>query len=400
MVVKLGWPEIIDLLLNVEKRIVLIMPAIHEEWIDVMDSIDGTQHEVAIKICIQNSESAIRNGYGSEKSIQRLRENYVDLQECDDLRINFLCVDERAYCLFLESRILSGDPSGYNAIELDKNTADNIIDQFFPAVVKPNSKVLSQPLDNVKFEKVQEELKKNPPSQPDLQRQINTYKTHFQYAEIHFEGGNMQTKTITIPKDALPFKDADLKNRMKTSFNLFTKEDTDKWTNLEEINKMVASIRSEFLHPCKFKKGRSILKKEKKILFLKKIEELEKLVTEKTKDLNESIQIAINKSEDTLTNELTTFFKANPPEKIMEIKDDELRKRQLIKMIQNIIMKTKIPLASDLVGKMIIDTQYAEFTEEDLSNVEFLQWFKEKGLISSETENELASFDLAYKIKI
>jgi len=163
---------------------------------------------------------------------------------------------------------------------------------------------------------------------------------------------------------------------------------------------MVASIRSEFLHPCKFKKGRSILKKEKKILFLKKIEDLEKLVTEKTKDLNESIQIAINKSEDTLTNELTTFFKANPPEKIMEIKDDELRKRQLIKMIQNIIMKTKIPLASDLVGKMIIDTQYAEFTEEDLSNVEFLQWFKEKGLISSETENELASFDLAYKVRI
>ncbi|MBK7387643.1 MAG: hypothetical protein IPI23_00835 [Bacteroidetes bacterium] len=243
------------------------MPSIHEEWVDVIDQINDVGCPIEMKFCIDNSESVVRNGYGSTRSIDRLRKNYHEITECDGLRINFLCVDDHCYCLFLESRILEGNPNGFNAVKISPDTTQEILNQFFPdanSIKSPS--LLSEQLNEEKLVQVQEALKTNPPTEPDLQRQINTYKTHFQYAEIHFEGGGIQTKTISIPKEALPFRDAELKKRMKTSFNLFSKEDANKWEDLTEIQKKVDEIRAIYLHPCKMKRGRNILKKADKRL--------------------------------------------------------------------------------------------------------------------------------------
>lgn len=402
MILKLSWDKIIDLLLNASKNLILIMPAIHDEWIEVIKRNENL-NELDLQVCIENSERSIRSGYGDIKSIEALKQLNVTLKECEGLRVNFLCSDQQAYCLFLESRIIAGNPEGFNALEIDTESAQRIINQFFPKLTTSNEDIstpcLSEPYKEDKAEKVKKELIKNPPNSPDLKRKINTYKTHFQYAEIHFKGGGIQTKTITIPKDALPFKDAELKNRMITRFNLFTKEDTDNWNNLDEIESMISSIRKDFLHPCKYKRGRNIIDKSKKAAFLLKVEEIKKAVSEKKKGLIDDIQRAINKSEDVLTNEMTLFFQSNIPEKILEMKDDELRKRQIDKMIQEIIVGTKLPSASDLIDKMEIQTDYAEFTEEDLSDNEFLAWFKEKKLLTKETENEIASFKNAFEVK-
>ena len=117
-------------------------------------------------------------------------------------------------------------------------------------------------------------------------------------------------------------------------------------------------------------------------------------------ELTDEIQKAINKSEDVLTIELTNFFEINPPDEIFKINDPELRKRQISKMIQEILFKTKIPSASSMINKIVIETEYAEFTEEDLSDEKFLAWFKEKDLLSEEAETEIASFENAFKTRV
>jgi len=401
MVSKLSWSNIIDLLRSVEHRLVLIMPAIHEEWIDAIFSAEDPGQEVEFLICIDNSDTVVRNGYGSIKSISRLRESYINVKECTDLRVNFISVDHVSYCLFMESRILEGDPIGYNAIKLSSESAALIIKQFFPDQNEPNTEeVIALPLNEEKFDAVKRSLEITPPSHPDLQRQINTYKTFFQYAEIHFEGGNLQNKTITIPNDALPFKDVELKNRMKTRFSLFDNEDTDKWSQLEKIKRKLEDIRGKYLIPCKLKRGRSILRKEDKVAFLGELNQLKKLLEEKSKSLYEDIQRAIYKSEDALSAELSLFFEINLTDELKELRDPELRNRQIKKMVQQIITNTKFPKASDLIQNMAIEEQYAEFTEEDLSNKEFLAWFKEKNLINQDTEDQLAKFEKAYKVTI
>ena len=272
-------------------------------------------------------------------------------------------------------------------IEPDQATSENI-------------EILAAPLNNKKAEEIKEAIKHNPPAEPDLQRQISTYKTHFQYAEIHFEGGNIQSKTISIPADALPFKDSELQNRMKTRFNLFTKDDTDKWEKLDDLKKEIDRIRTKYLHPCKLKRDRSVLKKENKDAFLIEVENLKKIVIDKTKALIDEIQLALNKSEDALKAELNIFFASNPPKTLFAVNDAALRKRAMDKMINEIIYKMKIPNANDLIKKMKLDVQYAEFSEEDLDNKDFLKWFMDKELITSATKNELATFKKAYQVKI
>ncbi|MBK7387642.1 MAG: hypothetical protein IPI23_00830 [Bacteroidetes bacterium] len=96
------------------------------------------------------------------------------------------------------------------------------------------------------------------------------------------------------------------------------------------------------------------------------------------KALLEVIQNAIFRSKDLLTVELTQFFKANPPDSILDMKEGITKDRMVKDIIDKILVKTKIPDASELIKNMLIDPQYAEFTEEDLSNVEFLAWFKKR----------------------
>lgn len=398
MILKLNWNSIIDLLLNARQQVVLIMPAIHEEWVQILQ-LNHFANQLNIRVCIDNSEEVIRSGYGSMKSIEALKGIKATINECDGLRVNFISVDDISYCLFLESRILAGDPSGYNAIELDLNASREIINQFFPSVDKAVvSETISIPLQESKCEEVIRSIEKNPPEEPDLKRKISTYNTLFQYAELHFEGGNLSSKTISIPPDALPFKDVELKKRLKARISLFTKDITDKWTELTDLKAKVDKVRKDFLVSCNIRKEKSILKKENKAAFQKAVADLKSLADLEMKSLKNKVQTAINNSEDTIRNELSAFFSINPPDSVQGL-DDENAKRQVTKEINTLITKINLPDAASLISKIKIEEMYYELTWEDLNDNKFKEWFVQKRLISEEENDKIANFRNAFTIR-
>ena len=311
MIVEITWPNIIDLLLNAEQHIVLIMPAIHEEWVEIIQKNENKEN-CKIEICIDNSEDVIRNGYGSIKSLDALMSLNAVIKECPGLRVNFISVDGVSFCFFPESRILAGDPKGYNALLLDDAQAEKIINQFFQDDQLNNQEdeveLISIPLQVSKTDQIKEALKINPPEEPDLKRKISTYTTLFQYVELQFEGGNLTEKTISIPPDALPFKDKDLKKRIRSRISLFEKEITEKWTEINNLKIKEKELRKEFLIPCSIRKNKSILKKENKTAFLQGVNELRNSLNQSHGVLLNKVQSAINNSEDTLKNELTAFL--------------------------------------------------------------------------------------------
>lgn len=221
----------------------------------------------------------------------------------------------------------------------------------------------------------------------------------FQYAEVSFEGANLQSKTITIPQNALPFIDADLKKRMRTKFNLFTNEQTIKWEALLDIKHKVDTLRKNYLTPCKVRRERSILMKTKKIEFIKEFNKLKSESETLLKKIIDDVQKALLESKAVLRKELTTFFTVNQTEDI-NILSNEKSKNELINDIVNeTLAKTKIPTANSLIKNFKLDAQFAELTIEDLSDKEFLDWFKTKGLINEANEASLATFEKAFKIK-
>lgn len=401
MVKSLLWNEIVQLIQSTKRELVLIIPAIHEEWMDVIEGLSLSNKELELRFCIDNSDSVVRKGYGAASSVDRLLGMDHEIVESDGLNITLLKVDEICYCIFLESRIFSGNPQGINAIELPKDIADKIICQFFPEqAVQSSSSVLSVPLDKIKHEEVKKLLQANPPAKPDLTRQINTYKTHFQYAEIHFQGVGIQSKTVTIPKEALPYKSENLKSRLRSSFNLFSKEEIEEWSEMNEMKQKIADLRKKYLHTFSLKKGRSIIKKSDKVSFKKELEKLREFIEEKKEKLQESVQRSLLNSEDILKGELKEFFNQNPPDELEKIANTEIKDRTIDKMITKILGDINLPFAHELIQNMKIEVQYAEFTEEDLESEEFLKWFKEQGLLDENGEKEIASYSTAYKVDI
>ena len=397
MVMMLNWSRIVDLILTAQYRLYLIMPSVHNEWYDVVQRRKDIDRSVDIRLCINNSEKIIRNGYGSIDAIDNFKKNNFLIMECKKLYINFLCIDNSFFALFLESRNLSGNLEGYNAIQLDQSVGTKIIDQFFSlSESKSTNEFISQPLDLKKFEEIHKAIELNPPSEPDLLRQIDTYKTYFQYADIHFEGGRIENKKVFIPQDTPLFKDRKLSERIKTSFNLFTKEDTEKWSDLSEIKLKVEEIRSRYLVSCKIKRGRNILKKVDKAKFNQEIEVLIELVNKKKDEIIDSIQQSIYNSTDLVKEELRNRLETNPPQELLQLKTPENRARKLEDLLNDVIAKMKFPQASQIIDKMNIDVQYAEFTVEDLSNEEFINWFKAKGLFNKILKNEIGEFQKAY----
>lgn len=427
MIVKLSWGNIIDLILSAKSKLVLIMPAIHEEWVEVIKTNESLKPS-NITICVDNSEEAIRSGYGDISSINSLKEYGVTIKECEGLRISFICSDNNAYCLSMESRMIAGDPTGYNAIKLNTEAAKDILFQFTPElfVTKEEPKYLidlikeekepdplpplffglpespkepiATQINEEKAEEVKAALIKNPPESPDLKRKISTYTTLFQYAELHLEGGNITSKTISIPSDALPFKDEELKKRLKTSINLFTKETTSEWTEIHDLKKKLEEIRKTYLTPCNLRKEKSILLKASKSEFQNKVNALKKETEGKTKELVNKVQTAINNSEDTLKNELEAFFAANPPDSVENL-DKDNAKRQIDKEISLILGKIKLPKANDLVSKIKLEELYYELTYEDLNDKQLYTWFLNKGLLNKDDSDKLAHFKNAYEIK-
>jgi hypothetical protein len=99
-----------------------------------------------------------------------------------------------------------------------------------------------------------------------------------------------------------------------------------------------------------------------------------------------------------LKQELLLFFASNPPDELQNL--DKLNANRLIdNTINNIILKIKLPNASDLISKIKISSMFYELTWEDISDEELLKWFVEKNLINAQNEDAIANFTDVFAVR-
>ncbi|GEM_PF-2567825 len=435
-ITKLNWELIFNLINNSRERIIYISPSMHE---DLAGAIQ-TRFEkggVEIKVCIDNQEKVYRTGYGSIDVVGILRKCNAELRQLSNLKLTILCIDKQCWSLHIESRIISADSEGPNALELPSDNIKIVMQTFFPTSEKNTetnkgqneltsseapanismgenltNKVvkgdidgldvepvsISEEFDVSKHEEVHTELKKNPPVEPDLQREINVYNTLFQFAELSFEGGNVTSKKISIPANSLPFRDVQLKKRMKTQYNLFTKAQTDKWSDLSKLKSDMEIIRASFLKPCSLRKDKNILLKSNKDSFMNEISNFEKSIESKKKSILDSLQESLNSSRDMLKTEWKTFFTVNPPDSVVDLRED-LKEIQIDHEISKLLMRIKLPSAAELVKNFKVNKHFYELTWEDLADESLVNWFHESGLITEKGGSQIAIVNKAFDSK-
>ncbi|AXJ01229.1 hypothetical protein CYPRO_1979 [Cyclonatronum proteinivorum] len=409
-----------------KKQLLLCLPALHKQTAQALLELNQRRSSPDIRLIIDFDSETLRRGHGDFESIAMLREAGIPMQTMPKNRISFIISDDTGYYLFTESRILaSGETPYLNAVAIDRINLLKMM-YFFFKTVTPQELIInvkktmeaeremadyshilvlmqaelkkSNPITDEKFEEVKKDIEKNPPLKPDFRRIVDFYSNKFQYVKLKFEGGNIKYKKVTIPKDALPINNSDLKNKLESKLNVFNKGVIDKYFQpLNEFQKGLSKIREVYLSKMP-SRDESLLKVEDKIKFEIEIEKMKARLHHVGNELVFGLFNQVNEVKEDFSTELRAFLEENK-EKILKerfkiYKNDKERMSYFINdYLQNIINKIKWPKIPELIDRMMLTVRYSDITYEDLRDEEFLNELVEKGIIDSADYHQITDME-------
>lgn len=270
------------------------------------------------------------------------------------------------------------------------------LDETINDIENPQTQVLIEPINKEKFIQLKENLNKNPPLHPDLQRQINTYTAKIQFAELNFEGANLHVKKIRIPPKAMPFKDKEIKKALETKMRLFENLDSkDEFKDFFNVKDRIEDIRRKYCTPITSRK-KNVISVEKRLDFISEVNKIKKDIDNLNKIIPQHLDAEILSSKERIQDELMRFLKENPPEEIKNYQT-ELFRRKTIDMVSQILHSIKYPEPSELLGKLSLKFNFYNLTFEDFKDDEFLKELKDRGLMAEGEINDIVTFRKAFE---
>ena len=406
------WHTMVEKISDAKNSVHIALPSIDEPLSDLLVTLK--QKNVQVNVCIDNSEEAIRNGYGDEKAIDNLIENKIALRESIGNKISFIIIDNVGLIIFPESRIFSNDPNGTNAIELDAFTITRLIAHFFPPENNYEKEKLKERFDESYeaqkdwidkltsevnegvvaetnhfkvecYNKAKESFKINPPISPDLERQIKTYTAKIQFVELKFTGINLESRTIKIPKDAIPIDDGDLKDLLFTKIKLFQNLESNKGFDVFRLlKKKIELLRDDYLKPITCREGKSLIQIEKKEKFKDCLEKLKIEIQDLNKHLPDILETAIFETKDLIKQELLIFYNSKPPKEIEQFNVPSIKDRKLNEYVDSIVYGIHFPKTEKLIENLSLRAFYYDLTFQDFSDVTFIQELSKKEIMRDE----------------
>ena len=407
----INWHSLFNKINASKNCIYIVLPGIDEVLAQLLIDIKK-ECRVLIQVCIDNSEDTIRNGYGDAKGIDNLIENGINIRESKGNRVSFIIIDNSGYILFPESRIFSEEPAGPNALELDAFTITRLLAYYFPPVDDKEredldvrfsnsiemqtqwmhtvrNEVFNDPPSKVtddfrkdKHTETKMSLIKNPPISPNLQRQIKTYTAKIQFVELKFTGINMQSRSISIPKDAIPINNEELKKLLQTKMKLFQNfESNTGFEVLTQLKKKEELLREDYLTTITCRQGKSIILVEMKGAFEGRLEKIKQEIQDINKQLPDLLETAILETKDIINAELLSFFKLNRPKEIQQYSNPEIVERKLKEYVADIIRGIHFPKTEKLIENISLKEYYYDLTFQDFSDDSLIEEFKKKNIL-------------------
>lgn len=424
----INWHSLFNKLNAANSSIYIVLPSIDEELAELLLSIKK-EKAIPINVCIDNSEETIRNGYGDAKGVEKLIQNNLTVKESNGNRISFIIVDTNGFILFRESRIFTADPVGPNAMELDAFNCTCLIAHYFPPeniiekeklqerfdksfeqqsnwIDKLTSEIVAETLqvskviDKQKFGEIQKALNQNPPIEPDLQRRIKTYNAKVQFVELKFLGINLQSRTINIPKDAVPINNKELMKLLQTKMKLFQDIEGNKdFAIFGELKGKVEILRDDYLKPITCREGKSLIQSDLKEAFKSRLQKIKNEIKEINKQLPDILEKATLKTKDLIKAELLKFFKANMPEELNQYRDPELKNRKLEEYVDRLVFKIPFPKTEKLIEKISLKDYYYDLTFQDFSDDKLIDELKKKEIMKDEDIKGIVEMKNAFEEK-
>lgn len=421
----ISFNEICDLIFKAENQLYISLPSIDEE---IADALIDLRKSGITQIVVDNSEDAIRNGFGDEKGIDKLLVNKFHIRQSDGNMISFIISDNTGYFLFPQSKIFLERPKGANAFKIDPVTIQLLIQHYFPVVQETNEVLMSQTVaieDTIKhFEAALQDVKKqgsdvsisqfddekyiviktnlniNPPLSPNLQRQINTYTAKIQFVELKFIGGDLKNRIAQLPKNAIPINSDELKSLLMTRIKMFQDiSNNPEYENFQKFKDKIEQLRKDYLTPVTCRPNKSILKIENKEKFIGALDKLKK----ESASLNEILTTVLTEEKlntmELLRKELVSFFNKNEPDEVKRINNANVKVREIDRIINGIIALIKFPSVHKMIEKISINELYYDLTWNDFKDEKLQQEFLKKGIMKKDEIDSIVDLKKAFDVK-
>lgn len=255
--------------------------------------------------------------------------------------------------------------------------------------------------DHEKFERISNNLKKNPPIEPDLKRAIEIYNLKVQFVELKFENGNITGRRVSIPKKALPFESPELVRILDAGMKIFEDENENRKKTFESYSSIqndVKLLRDKYLKSISCRSEKSILLVEEKPIFIKEIEAINKKILDARSKLINDIDIELEKAKDRLGRELYQFFLKNPPKEIKDHYSIERIPSKCSDYVHKIIERMKFPEPHKMVEGMKLLSRFYDLTWNDFSDKELLSEFEAKEILRDDL-NSIRQLRPAFEVK-
>lgn len=344
--------------------------------------------EGMVTVCLDVSEQSIRMGFGDFDALEDL-DAFVNINNIPNLRFALIIVDGQGYsyapaALYLESE--QSTSLGFNAIKLTEHQVVEATTRLSPAakaialasckteeqrekITSTIPEIPNTPLKEQVINTIDNSIKNNPLLKFDVTRQVRVYSSYLQYVELSMTGAAIQRQKISMPESlqALGTANTELEGRFKTSFDLLAKDHT---LSSKKLEKDLKEIRDKFTSSLGKDRGRVLLVRNKK-RFLKKIEELDKKLTEHGKAVQQNLQQSIDDSKEAIVNIYVPILKDNHLEdmviEIGESPNDDAIRKWLSEQLNGVF-----PCADELIKKMELRYDFKDLTYETLNKKEFV----------------------------
>lgn len=230
------------------------------------------------------------------------------------------------------------------------------------------------PVPAAKVEKVQNDLKQNPPLQFDIARTLRVFNSKLEFVEFELEGCFVSRHTVPIPAELLGLakKDEATRNKLRSSFRLIEPDevlDKKKKVSEESLKKERLRLAQQYL--VSIQRFGTVILRANKDAFLKEVEGLRGMVATFREALASKLEKIFSDNAESLTKALLPSVAKSPPAEWLRFLGPTPSRTEIKEALHRTLVESFGPPEA-LLSAMKVNVVFKGVTYETLSDKDFI----------------------------
>lgn len=210
---------LVDLITKAKSRLAVIAPALTKPVAEALAKRFREQDRIYLTVILDADPEVYRLGFDDPEALEVIRrasaENFFDLREQQGVRIGIVISDDTTMVYAPVPRNIEAGSTTEekpNAIVLPGTATERLAEAAGAA--EGETEIGQQGLEPARVEKMQANLKANPPRPFDIARRLNVFTSRVQYVEFKVSNYRLSKRQIKLPDDFVGVDNTVLKEQI------------------------------------------------------------------------------------------------------------------------------------------------------------------------------------------